>query len=156
MRFLPEIVLALAAFTGAERQTVRDERADRDAIRVLLERFVDAWNRGDVDLAASVYADPHVDVNAPVPLESAARTRARWKGFFERYHSRITVTSDELILAGPWAFQRGVFEQSVMPRAGGTTTTVRRRYIEVLKKTHDGWRVFWGIDGPVAEESLDP
>jgi ketosteroid isomerase-like protein len=153
VRLLAWTVLAMAAFSASERQTAADGAGDRDAIRELLERFVDAWNRSDAERAVSVYADPHVDVNAEMPLESRAQTLAKWQRFFDRFDSRIAVTSDELIVVGQWAIQRGELDQSVTPRAGGATSTRKRRYIEVLKKVDGGgWGVFWGIDGRVAKE----
>ena len=76
--------------------------------------------------------------------------------FFEANASRITVSADVLDIIGDWAVKRGEFEQSVVPRDGGATATLRRRYLEVWKKQDGAWRAFWGIDGPVAEETADP
>ncbi len=155
MRLFAWTVLAIGVLSAPERQTAVDRLSNRDAIRALVEGFVDAWNHADAERAVAVYTDPHVDVNAKVSLESRDVTRAKWRRFFNRFDSRIVVTSDELIIAGPWAFQRGEFVESVTPRAGGATSTLRRRYVEILKKSDGRWGVFWGIDGPVAEEIPD-
>jgi ketosteroid isomerase-like protein len=61
------------------------------------------------------------------------------------------VTSDEVIVLGDYAVQRGEFILKSTPRTGGAITEARRRYVEVLKKDAQGdWAVYWGIDGPLA------
>lgn len=148
---LSPILLLAVPFLGTAG---RPEMSDEQQIAALLERFVVAWNTGDTAAAVAVYSDPHVDVNAETPLETRAMTEAKWRELFERVETTIAVTSDELIIDGDWAFQRGELLQTVTPREDGSaaTVTVKRRYLEVLKRDPtDGWRVFWAIDGPVAE-----
>lgn len=121
-----------------------------DAIRQALDSFVDAWNRRDADAAADIYTDPHYDLNATPQFETRAQTAEKFRRIFEARPSRIEVTSDEILLFGDYAIQRGEFELTFEAGAHDEPTSERRSYIELLKRSPDGrWRVHWGIDGPV-------
>lgn len=125
---------------------------DEAAIRAQLDRFVAAFNAGKAEEAARVYTDPHIDVNAAVPVESRATTAERFRRTFAPFDVELRVTSDEIILNDDWALQRGELYEKLTPKGGGETRTFRRRYVEVLKRQPDGsWLVYWGMDGPLAE-----
>ena len=120
--------------------------ADHDirAIRQVLAQFVEAWNARNADAFASLYTDPHVDVNHTPSVETRATTVAALRKRFERSASRLSVSSDEIIVFGDWAVQRG----AVTISSDGNEEHLR--YIEVLRRDDDGqWRVHWGIDAPV-------
>jgi uncharacterized protein (TIGR02246 family) len=83
--------------------------SDQDAedIRGVLEAFVAAWNARDADAFADLYTDPHVDVNHTPAVETRAATVAGLRARFARSTARLTVTSDEVIVFGDGAVQRG-------------------------------------------------
>ena len=119
---------------------------DARAIRQVLEEFVSAWNTGDAEAFANLYTDPHVDVNHTPAEETRAATVAALRRRFATATAKLAVTSDEVIVSGDWAVQRG--EISLTSDSGAR----HLRYIEVLRKEADGvWRVHWGIDAPVAD-----
>ena len=120
--------------------------ADHDirAIRQVLAQFVEAWNARNADAFANLYTDPHVDVNHTPSVETRTTTVAALRKRFERSASRLSVSSDEIIVFGDWAVQRGAITIS----SDGNEQQLR--YIEVLRRDDDGqWRVHWGIDAPV-------
>ena len=118
---------------------------DPGAIRHVLAQFVEAWNARNADAFANLYTDPHVDVNHTPAIEARAATVAALRKRFERSTARLSVTSDEVIVFGDWAVQRGAIAVS------GDDGTQHLRYIEVLRREDDGqWRVHWGIDSPLA------
>jgi uncharacterized protein (TIGR02246 family) len=122
--------------------------ADGDvrAIRQVLEQFVEAWNRRDAEAFGNLYTDPHVDVNHPQPVETRAATVEALRKRFEHPAPKLSVTSDEVIVFGDWAVQRGAITLS------GSDGSQVLRYIEVLRREEDGqWRVHWGIDAPVKD-----
>jgi len=120
-----------------------DTDQDIEAIRRVLERFVEAWNRRDADAFGELYTDPHVDVNHTPQVETRAQTIADLRARFARSSARLDVTSDEVLVFGDWAVQRGSI--AVITPDGAQ----RLRYIEVLRRDGDGhWRVHWGIDAP--------
>jgi uncharacterized protein (TIGR02246 family) len=122
--------------------------SDQDAedIRRVLKAFVAAWNARDADSFGELYTDPHVDVNHTPAVESRAATVADLRSRFALSSSRLTVTSDEVIVFGNWAVQRGAITLT-----DDGTGERHLRYIEVLRRDEDGkWRVHWGIDAPAA------
>lgn len=139
-------------FPDGEPSGGTGREGDETAIRELLERFVSAFNAGDADEAARVYTDPHVDVNAKEPVSSRTQTAAWFRSIFRKFELVLEVTSDEIVVSGDWALQRGEFRQTLTPkgetRALTEPRTITRRYIEVLKRQPDGsWLVFWSMDG---------
>jgi uncharacterized protein (TIGR02246 family) len=129
---------------GEVRMAVVD---DVDAIRNVLSRFVDAWNRRDADRFGELYTDPHVDVNHTPAVETRAQTVADLRARFAQAPARLDVTSDDVLVFGEWAVQRGSI---VVSGEGGARTL---RYIEVLQRGGDGlWRVHWGIVAPAERD----
>ena len=120
--------------------------ADNDirAIRQVLTQFVDAWNARDPDAFANLYTEPHVDINHTPSVETRAATVATLRKRFELSTARLSVTSDEVLVFGDWAVQRGAIAVS------SDDATQHLRYIEVLRRDDDGqWRVHWGLDAPL-------
>lgn len=121
---------------------------DHRAIRQVLAQFVEAWNARNADAFANLYTDPHVDVNHTTPVETRAATVTALRKRFERSAARLSVSSDEIIVFGDWAVQRGAITIS----ADGHTQHLR--YIEVLRRDDDRrWRVHWGIDAPLKSDA---
>lgn len=117
---------------------------DIHAIRQVLAQFVDAWNARNAGAFANLYTDPHVDVNHTPSVESRAATVAALHKRFEHSTAHLSVSSDEIIVFGDWAVQRGAITIS------SNSHTEHLRYIEVLRRDDDGqWRVHWGLDGPL-------
>lgn len=101
-----------------------------------------------------VYTDPHFDVNATPQKEARRDTIEKFRQYYHDFATGIEVTSDEIIVLGDYAVQRGEFVLTSAPRAGGDTEVIKRRYIEFLRKDASGdWFVYWGIDGPLAGEA---
>ena len=121
---------------------------DHRAIRQVLAQFVEAWNAHNADALANLYTDPHVDVNHSPSVETRAATVAALRKLFEHSAPRLSVSSEEIIVFGDWAVQRGAIAIS----SDGQTQHLR--YIEVLRRDDDGqWRVHWGIDAPVKSDT---
>lgn len=125
---------------------------DGDEIRAVLERFEAAWNRGDVEAMAEVYTDPHVDVNHPEQVMSRKETREMLAALRPGYFHRIDITSDQVVVEGNRAYQRGSFvltPTNVGAAAG--RQTIAKRYLEILRREEDGtWRVWWSMDGSIS------
>ena len=62
----------------------------------------------------------------------------------------VQYTSEEVVITGDWAFDRGSYNASMTPRAGGATTPDRGKYLWILHRAADGtWkyhRVMWNAD----------
>lgn len=123
-------------------------RNDHRAIRQVSAQFVAAWNAHNAEAFANLSTDPHVDVNHPPSVETRAATVAALRKRFEHSAARLSVSSDEIIVFGGWAVERGAIAIS----SDGQTEHLR--YIEVMRRDDDGqWRVHWGIDAPVKSDA---
>lgn len=102
------ILFGLAACGGASSSESFDAAAEETAIRQLLQRQVEAWNRGDLERFMEGYV--HSD---SLRFASGARVRRGWTATLERYRKSYpdraamgTLTFDQLdvrVLSPQWA-----------------------------------------------------
>lgn len=68
------------------------------------------------------------------------------RGAMEKYDISPGFDAVETIVAGDWAFQRGVERMTVTPRAGGESQTREQRALLILRRDGDGrWRYARGM-----------
>lgn len=64
------------------------------------------------------------------------------------------MTSDEIIVLGEFAVQRGEYTLTSTPKSGGDTEILTKRYVELLRKSESGdWLVYWGMDAALVPEA---
>jgi len=131
-------------------------RDDEDAIREII-KVRDAWTAAvrtkDVERLMSLLTD---DIVMMHPNRSAiiglAANRADLLASFEKFHVDQTVVSDEIVVAGEWAFDRSRATTTLTPLAGGTPVTVHSKAVTILRRQPDGsWkiaRVIGNLDHP--------
>lgn len=159
--FLPAMLLTLSKPASGPRMSPGNgalraevsEVSDEEKILAVLERFVASWNANDAEQAVKVYTDPHFDVNATPQEESREATIEKYRRYYDEFDTTISVSSDDIIVFGNYAVQRGEYILTSTHRAGGETEALTRRYVEVLRKDESGdWFVHWGIDAALAPE----
>lgn len=158
--FLPAMLLTLPEPASGPRISSGDgiraevpELSDEEKILAVLERFVASWNAHDAEEAVKVYTDPHFDVNATPQEESRKTTTEKYQRYYDEFDTGISVSSDDIIVFGGFAMQRGEFTLTSTPKAGGATESLTKRYVEVLRRNEFGdWFVYWGIDAALAPE----
>jgi RimJ/RimL family protein N-acetyltransferase/ketosteroid isomerase-like protein len=90
--------------------------------------------------------DYEVWANATAPLCGAEAAVAAMRGALERYHIQQSFEPVETVIAGDWAFERGLERMSVTPIGGGPTQTMTQRALLVLRRGGDGqWRYARGM-----------
>lgn len=129
---------------------------DEDALGEIIS-VRDAWTAAvkakDVERLMSLLTD---DVVMMHPNRAAiigrAANRADLQAAFERFHVDQTVVSDEVVVAGEWAFDRSRATTVLTPVSGSTTVTVQSKAITILRRQADGsWkiaRVIGNLDHP--------
>ncbi|MHC4975830.1 MAG: YybH family protein [Planctomycetota bacterium] len=147
------VVAGVAAFGIATGVSAGLKSFDSDevaSVKNVTERFESGWNNEDLDLLRSTFTDPHVDVNANPQTESLESKLSKIGQMFDVIDSSLEVTSDEVLVSGDLAVQRGEFTLRYTPPGGGEEVEITRRYVEVLERQADGvWKVRWGIDAPI-------
>lgn len=149
---LTAVTIALFTFSGQATRAEEIALDDEQKIRAVLTRFVESWNAQDAERAVLVYTDPHIDVNATPQQERRQDTIRKFRQYFDRFDTTVDVTSDEIVIFGDYAVQRGEYTLISTPKSGGDTEVIKKRYVELLRKGESGdWLVYWGIDASLAD-----
>ena len=120
--------------------------ADEDAIRQIIQ-VRDAWIAGvrakDVDRLVGYLTDDVVMMhpNRPAVIGKQAN-RADLIAAFGKFSVEQRLQSDEVVVAGEWAFDRSRTTTTLTPVAGGAPVTVRSKTITILRRGEDGtWKI---------------
>ncbi|HTO76584.1 MAG TPA: nuclear transport factor 2 family protein [Thermoanaerobaculia bacterium] len=119
---------------------------DEEEIAAAVERFLRAYNAGDVETIAGYYADDLVKDRQGAPPEKKAETVARVRGVFRDFSGSLSVSNDEIVVSGDLAYARGTLRITLTPRAGGTPQRVERRFLEIWRKREGRWLVTRTMD----------
>jgi uncharacterized protein (TIGR02246 family) len=143
------VALAACAAPSPEVQdSMQDTTAeDLAAIDALRDSWADAYNAGNAEALATLYtADAIGMYNQTATLEGPAAIGDHYAAQLAGMTPSTTLTPAETQVAGDWGFDRGTFQGTMAPTAGGDPTNVHGRYIVILQRTTDGWRIARSID----------
>ena len=121
-----------------------DSRAeDIAAIRRLAEDWQKAWELGDADALAALYADDPVLMpqNQPEVLGREA-IHALYKSVLDEYAVEGEGRILEIEVAGDWAFYRSRYTLTATPHAGGEALKDNGKCIFILRRQpDDSWKI---------------
>ena len=149
-RFLLAMVCALA-ITACEQKSsapVPDTTADAAALDTAAGGWEKAYNDKNADQLAALYAED-AQLLPPGATEVSGRDaiRAYFANDIEKQWARITIKSDSSGVGGDWGWRSGSWSAETMPMVTG-------KYIEVWRRTADGWRLqkdIWNMDAELPE-----
>jgi ketosteroid isomerase-like protein len=79
------------------------------------------------------------------------------RGAMERYHITQSFEPAESVIAGDWAFERGIERMTITPVAGGPTQTMTQRALLILRRDADGqWQYARGMTNGLPPASDRP
>ena len=125
----------------------RDVQEDIRALGEIRQRLEAAENSGDADYIGDMMAE---DAIIMVPSEPVQEGKTACAGFIrdmlthllEHFDRRITYVSAEVRVIGDFAFDRGSFWFTVVPRSGGRTTRATGKYLWLYSYSGDGlWKL---------------
>lgn len=118
-----------------------------EGIERLLAAWRDAIAAGDLEaMAALVTAEAEFWSPGQAPVRGREALRTSFAPFFARYAMEQEFRLDELILAEPWAFLRGLEVNRLTELETGDTTEVRQRAFSLARRDSDGtWRFHRGM-----------
>jgi ketosteroid isomerase-like protein len=127
-----------------ERPSLSDD-AKRE-ILAAIARFRDAYEAGDADGVGRCYSDSLVKLRQGAAPETKDEVVSRVRAVLRESAGRLEVTNEEIEARGDLAFVRGRFVVTLLPRAGGPATEIRRRFVEIWRKEDGAWRVARTLD----------
>jgi uncharacterized protein (TIGR02246 family) len=156
MRLLGTVVATIVAVTslgckpGTPEATAEAALAqDRAAIDSVRNQYAATWRTGNAEQLAALYAPDALVLypNQPAIVGQAA-IATYFKGFFDEFAQDLfELTSEEIQVAGTWAFDRGTVRWRGIPRAGGDPVEDNGKYLVILQRQPDGtWRVARDMD----------
>jgi uncharacterized protein (TIGR02246 family) len=150
-------MLLIAACLAAACRPAADDSAeaavsDVAAIDKLRDTYMQALNAGDVADAMRVLEVNAVWMPAGEPaLIGRDPIRAWTEAALEQFSLEYAFMSNEIRVAGDWAFDRGGYQLTITPKDGGEPVRDTGKYIDILRRQSDGsWkyaRAIWNSDG---------
>lgn len=117
------------------------------AIRAVRDAFVAADNASDVVTMTTLLTDDVVILHPHSGIITGREAAAQFMSQVldevrEQFAKRASYSTIELKVAGDFAFERGIFAQELVPRAGGATEYDNGQYLWLYVKDTDGvWRL---------------
>ena len=131
-----------------------DPAADRQAIAAATAQFEAAENAGSVDQFRAFFADDLVMMgpNMP-PVTGGDSVAALMRVFHDAFAVQVEYDSQEIVVFGDWAFDRGTERYTLTPKAGGAPIRRGGNYLYLYQRQGDGsWkqsRVIWNSSDPL-------
>src|SRR6266849_6491911 len=119
---------------------------DAAAIRKTVDRFIQAYNAGDLDRIQDIFHDDLIDMSAGASTRSGEAARQYFLSRVTEAHAKfkptLEVTLEEITVAGDWAYGRGHLVVTLVPKRGGETTYIRQRFLEIWRRDSRGnWKL---------------
>ena len=120
---------------------------DLRAIRALRAAWTNAVAARDPDALKDLLTDDYeVWPQGAAPLIGPAAAAAAMRGAVERFDIVQSFEPIETVVAGDWAFERGIERMTLTPRGGGEKREIEQRTLLIERKGEDGkWRFARGI-----------
>lgn len=148
------LMLTSCGATDEKKETTKapDAKADVDALNKLRDDFTAAFNAGDAAKIGEQYAEDAVQMpgDGSPTLKGRAAIVERNKAFFEQFTAKITITPSRNVVSGDLSYDEGTYTMEATPKAKGSKpTTEQGRYVVVLHRQADGWKVVEDIDNVI-------
>ena len=130
-------------------------RSDLLAIDKVRDDHVDALNAGDAEAWAAQFAEDGIQMPPNAPANVGRKNIGRWSsGLLGNFQVQFRLAVGEVRVIGDWAFERGDYEISMNPTAGGPSIQDRGKYVTLYRKgAEERWwmaRDIWNSDNPLS------
>lgn len=131
--------------------------ADVEAIKAVNQQCLSAIKAGDLDTIVDLFTDDGVFMlpNEPT-LTGKDAIKSRLQTDMDKFTFDESWASEEIVVFGDWAFDRGSSKVIMTPKEGGDSIEDNGKYIWIFKRQPDGnWRYarcIWNSDNPPPEE----
>ena len=142
--FLSVLVLTACAAPPAVVDDTAQEEADIQAINRIIELWDEVWAAGDVDAILALVTDDYIGMESNRPaIVGKEAFRESQQSFFDEYSVQDPKSvSEESRLAGDWAYGRGSWSGTYIPKAGGDPIHVTIKWMGISERQADGsWKI---------------
>lgn len=144
---------AVLAMTLAGCTPPSTTAADVEAVHAMRGRAEAAENAGDAEALLALFAEDAVMMppNRPAVM-GVAEARTFVPGFFQAFQLKERFVSQEVVVSGDWAFDRGTYSLSLTSKADSSAVTTEGKYLWLLQRSAEGeWRyarTAWSPNAP--------
>jgi len=137
-------VLFVLLLLASSSVTVLAQSNDRSlaAIKQLWVNYAAFVESGDSAAWLSQYDAAGIQMRPDSPArgrpELDAFVVSAWKARMDTFYTKMSIAPLEIVVAGPWAYSRGVYTQDLTAKATGTITHVDGKFLTILKQQGDG------------------
>ena len=151
------VVLAACAPATQEPEPAAEEapttEADVEAIATSLEQELAAVNSGDAEAFQAAITNDAVLMPPNEPPVTGKEAILAWQqAFFDQATVQLSISFEEVEVAGNWAFARRSWARTLTPVAGGEPTQDNGQVVHIYQRQADGsWkvaRIIWNSDNP--------
>jgi ketosteroid isomerase-like protein len=135
--------------------TAADLAAQEAEVRQFLTHVEDSFNSGNFDEFMKVFASDAIQLSPNEPdTVGADAIRKAYETALATMDIKVKFHTDEIVVSGPYAFERGTYELDIRNRVDGAQVAkVINRHIHILKKQADGqwqtWRMMTNSAAPL-------
>jgi uncharacterized protein (TIGR02246 family) len=111
-------------------------------IREVVSAIIAADNAGDLERVVELYSASAILMPPDgEPIEGREAIRAHYRRIFSRFTLEATLDSDETVVCGDWAFDRGRTHVRSKSKETGDTNEAHDKYVMILHRDATGWQI---------------
>jgi len=137
------VLATLLVISACNKTAPVDTAADNAALLSVAESFSKAYNDKNADLVAATYTNDAQLLPPDAPAISGnSDIRAHYADDIANHWMQLTINTGESGVAGDWGWRSGTWSVGATPDMTG-------KYVEVWRRTTDGWRIYrdiWNSD----------
>lgn len=147
MKKLTFLVLGLAlVLIGCATTGAKSTDADVAAIRQIWVNYCSAVEKGDAAAWLSQWDKDGIQMRPDAPARTKAEMDTQVPGAFKARNDandvKMSIEALEIIVAGPWAYSRGVYTQDLKNKSSGQVVHVDGKFLTIFKLQQDGsWKI---------------
>jgi ketosteroid isomerase-like protein len=148
MKRLGFLVLALCLIAiGCATTGGKSTDADVAAIKQIWVNYTSAVEKGDSAAWLSQWDNDGIQLRPDAPARTKAELDAQVPGAFKVRNDandvKMAINPLEIIVAGQWAYSRGMYTQDLTNKSSGQTTHVDGKFLTIFKLQEDGsWKIY--------------
>ncbi|HSR53892.1 MAG TPA: nuclear transport factor 2 family protein [Acidobacteriota bacterium] len=141
------LLIALAAASSSCMPQHRDASQGSAGVEETLAAIIAADKRSDVEAIVGLYTEDAVLIPPEGPsVYGRDAIRQRYSEGFEQFSMDVAFKSEETVVAGEWAYNRGQTVGTLIWHDDREPTPLNDAYLMIRKRGPDGWlihRLIW-------------